>query len=92
MKKLLCKLWQFYNHGMQKSAWLYLLLLIVPAGPGESIEVAETEAAAVALKNLLGIPEKRPPLPLDSVRHSHVNKTVCKTLHEKINQKRLAVS
>lgn len=61
-------------------------------GPGESIEVAETEAAAVALKNLLGIPEKRPPLPLDSVRHAHVNKTVCKTLHEKINQKRLAVS
>ncbi|PIK33179.1 putative 39S ribosomal protein L44, mitochondrial [Apostichopus japonicus] len=29
-------------------------------GPGESIEVAETEAAAVALKNLLGIPENRP--------------------------------
>ncbi|XP_071848251.1 large ribosomal subunit protein mL44-like [Apostichopus japonicus] len=61
-------------------------------GPGESIEVAETEAAAVALKNLLGIPENRPPLPLDSVKHSHINKTVCKTLDDKLDQRRLVAS
>lgn len=61
-------------------------------GPGESLDVAEKEAAAVAVRNKYGIPENRPPLPLDSVKHKHINATICSKVQDQMSQKRLAAN
>eukprot|EP00057_Strongylocentrotus_purpuratus_P032440 XP_787663.4 PREDICTED: 39S ribosomal protein L44, mitochondrial [Strongylocentrotus purpuratus] len=51
--------------------------------PGESVTIAEDEAARVALRNLLGIPENRPPLPVDnSIRHRMLHQSVVKELEK----------
>nr|XP_054749364.1 39S ribosomal protein L44, mitochondrial-like [Lytechinus pictus] len=47
--------------------------------PGESITVAEDEAARVALRNLFDIPENRPPLPLgNTIRERMLHQSIVK--------------
>ncbi|XP_071790207.1 large ribosomal subunit protein mL44-like [Asterias amurensis] len=46
-------------------------------GPGETLAIAEEEAARAALKHIFGTTENRPPLPLDSTKHAHLNEVVC---------------
>ncbi|XP_038053823.1 39S ribosomal protein L44, mitochondrial-like isoform X2 [Patiria miniata] len=45
-------------------------------GPGETLAIAEEEAARVALKHVFGTTENSPPLPLDPVKCKHLNTTV----------------
>ena len=52
------------------------------AAPGESLTIAEEEAARVALRNLLDIPENRPPLPLDSVKHRRLHQKIVQELEK----------
>ncbi|XP_072163640.1 large ribosomal subunit protein mL44-like [Diadema setosum] len=61
--------------------------------PGESISAAEEEAAYVALRNLLDIPEKRPPLPLDGVKHSQLHQRIVRELDSgRTEQQKVAAS
>ncbi|XP_022085881.1 39S ribosomal protein L44, mitochondrial-like [Acanthaster planci] len=45
-------------------------------GPGETLAIAEEEAARVALKHIFGTTENSPPLPLDSVKFKQLNVAV----------------
>ena len=53
------------------------LLKCILTGPGETLAIAEEEAARAALKHIFGTTENRPPLPLDSTKHAHLNEVVC---------------
>lgn len=63
----------FQNRSLSSSVRLVYLktsyfiryhLLYFSVAPGETIEIAEQEAARQALRNLFGIPDHRPPLKL----------------------------